>query len=288
MSSDDFLQSISRREFVWSGLAVAAYFTFRGSAQAVPQSHEAPATHNWMLVGSQTAFLSHLPMFDHLNKAGTDYVTPHRFQVIVQASFEKNRTDVTNLYFADRESHPATKMFTVSPIKPFVLPDLATAEPLTSFQGTVFDGHLERGGEEISGLGDVSVKVAKVVHFHKFDPKAQAPDALEYFLFGRGKELFLAHSIVKPPDFDQIVSVEVTGADLTNGQLSNAILIRIPDRKNAPSDRIKEGQQVIAELPSGDKIKLRALREFYFEQGELQMPATFDPTPEELKAGFGD
>ena len=115
MSRNDFLQSISRREFVWNSLAVAAYFTFRGSAQAAPSSHEAPATHNWMLVGSQTAFLSHLPMFDHLNAAGTDYVTPHRFQVILQASFEKNGTDVTNLYFADRESHAATKMFTVTP-----------------------------------------------------------------------------------------------------------------------------------------------------------------------------
>ena len=135
MLTNNFFQSISRREFVWNSLAVAAYFTLRGSAQAVPSSHEAPATHNWMLVGSQTAFLSHLPMFDHLNAAGTDYVTPHRFQVILQASFEKNGTDVTKLYFADRESHPATKMFTVTPTKPFVLPQLVAAPPMTSFRG---------------------------------------------------------------------------------------------------------------------------------------------------------
>jgi hypothetical protein len=288
MSRRNLFQSISRREFVWDSLAVAACCTFRGSAQAAPPSNEAPAIHNWMLVGSQTAFLSHLPMFDHLNHAGTDYLTPHRFQVILQASFKSGGTDVTNLYFAERHSHPATKMFTVSPTQPFILPQLAATQPLTSFRGTVFRGHLERGGQPISSQEDVTVTVEKMIHFHKFDPKAQAPDALEYFVFGRGKELYGAHSIVKPPDFDQILSIAVTGAGLADKQLSSAILIRIPDRKNVPSDRIKEDQRVTAELPGGAKLAIRVLREFYFEEGELQIPATFDPTPEESKSGFSD
>jgi hypothetical protein len=288
MLRGDSSQSISRREFVWNSLAAAACFTLQGSAQLAPQPKEAPATHNWMLVGSQTAFLSHLPMFDHLNQAGTDYVTPHRFQVILQPSFESSGTDVTNLYFAERQSHPTTKMFTVSPTEPFVLPQLTATEPLTSFRGTVFAGHLERGGVQIPGLDRVSIRIQTMVHFHQFDPKAQEPPVLGYFLFGRGKELFLAHSIVKPPDFDQILSVEVMGADLTNEQLSSAIPIRVPDRKNVPSDRIKEGQQVTAGLPGDVKLKIRVLRELYFEEGELRMPATFRPTPEESKAGFGD
>ena len=128
----------------------------------------------------------------------------------------------------------------------------------------------------------------KVVNFHKFDPKALAPNALEYSLFGRGKELFLAHSIVKPPGFDQILSADVTGAKLTDEQLSSSILIRVPDRQNTPSERIKEDQQVTAELPDGAKLAIRPIRELYFEEGELRMPATFDPTPEESNAGFSD
>jgi hypothetical protein len=288
MSKGDSLQSISRREFVCNSLAVAAVCILPRSTPAIPPSTEASATHNWVLVGSNTAFLSHLPMFDHFNKKGTDYLTPHRFQVILRASFESRGSDVTNLYFADRQSHAPTKMFTVQPTKRFVLHQLAATPPLTSFDGTVFRGHLERGGQPISGLQDVTIKVEKVIHFHKFDSKAKAPDELEYFLFGRGKEFFLTHSIVRPPDFDQILSVDVTGADLTNDQLSSAILIRVPNRKNVPADRIKPDQQVTAENPSGAKLAIRALREFYFEQGELQMPATFDPTPEESKAGFAD
>jgi len=279
---------ILRRQFVQSGLAFVGYCALRTSGQAAPQSEtDAPATHNWMLVGEQTAFLSHLPMFDHLNESGSEYVTPHRYQVILQASFKKCNADVTETYFADRESHPTTKMFTVSPTGVFVLPDLAANQSITSFDGTVFRGHLERGGKAIAKLDNVTVTLDRLVHFHKFDPTAKAPDVLEYLVFGRSKELFLAHSIVKPPDFDQILSIELTGsADLPDKVLSSAVRIRIPDRKNSSSDRIREDEKVTGELSTGAKITIRTLREFYFEEGELQIPATFDPTAEEIKAGF--
>ena len=239
-----------------------------------------------MLVGSQTAFLSHLPMFEKLNPAGTDYLTPHRFQVILQASFTSRGSDVSPLYFADRQGHATVKMFTVSPAKDFVLPQVVAAPPLKSFQGTVFRGHLERGGQPVRGLQNVAVNIQKVVHFHKFDPTAQAPRALEYLLFGRGSELFLAHSIVKPPDFDQILSVGVSGLALTDKDLGSAIRISIPTRQNSPADRLKEGEQAAAETADGRKFSLHAATEFYFEEGELKMPATFDTTPEEKKAGF--
>ena len=42
-----------------------------------------------------------------------------------------------------------------------------------------------------------------------------------------------------------------------------------------------------AMLPAAaQEIKLQAGIEFYFEEGELFMPAVFDQTPEEIKAGF--
>jgi hypothetical protein len=275
----------SRRELL-RALAVTVSSAFPNSARGNPAPEEGPATHNWMLVGSQTAFLSHLPMFEKLNAAGTDYVTPHRFQVILQASFKSRGSDVASLYFADRRGHADIKMFTVSPAKQFVLPQIAAPSPLTSFQGTVFRGHLERGGKPIRGLQNVAVNIQKIVHFHKFDPAAQAPRALEYLLFGRGPELFLAHSIVKPPDFDQILSVNVSGLKPTDDELGSTLRISIPIKKNSPADRLKEGEEAAAEMSDGRKLTVHAIREFYFEEGELRMPATFDTTPEEQKAGF--
>jgi len=269
-------------------LALAGGSSLCMSARLTTAPKDTPATHNWMLVGGQTAFLSHLPMFDHLNESGTDYVTPHRYQAILQVSFESGARDITDLYFADRQSHPATRMFTVSPTETFVLPDLAAQKPVPSFDATVFRGHLERGGQPISKLDGVKVKVARVIHFHRFEPTVPAASALEYFIFGRGKELYLAHSILKPPDFDQILSVEISGANFSDADLRAATRIHIPDRKNTSADRLKEGDRVAAELPSGTKLNIRGIREFYFEEGELLIPATFRPTAEEVKAGFAD
>ena len=277
---------LSRRGLL-RALAVAACSASQpNSARGDPAPEEGPAVHNWMLVGSQTAFLSHLPMFEKLNPTGTDYLTPHRFQVILQASFNGRGSDLGSLYFADRRSHPDIKMFTVCPPTKFVLPRVVTPSPLASFQGTVLRGHLERGGKPILGLENVAVKIQKIVHFHQFDPAAQTPRTLEYLLFGRGPELFLAHSIVKPPDFDQILSVNVSGLQLTDNELGSAIRISIPRKKNSPADRLKEGEQAAAEMSGGRKLSVRAIREFYFEEGELRLPATFDTTPEEQKAGF--
>ncbi len=286
MDNEQNKLTLSRRAMLRTlGIAACAASLPR-AAFSGPAPQEAPATHNWMLVGSQTAFLSHLPMFEKLNPAGTDYLTPHRFQVILQASFTSRGSDVSPLYFADRRDHKDVKMFTVSPSKDFVLAQVVSSPPLQSFPSTVFRGHLERGGQPIRGLQDVAVNIQKVVHFHKFDPAAPAPHNLEYLLFGRGSELFLAHSIVKPPDFDQILSVNVSSLTLSDKELSGAIRVSIPTRQNSPAARLKQGEQVAAETSDGRKFTLRAATEFYFEEGELKMPATFDSTREEKKAGF--
>jgi hypothetical protein len=80
MNEKPNVPAISRRGML-SALTAAAYTASQSkSARGAPPPEEAPATHNWMLVGSQTAYLSHLPMFEMLNPAKTEYMTPHRFR----------------------------------------------------------------------------------------------------------------------------------------------------------------------------------------------------------------
>lgn len=155
-------QDISRRALL--GRIALAGSILPNLTYGAPAPKEGPAVHNWMLVGGQTAFLSHLPMFEQLNPAGTDYLTPHRFQVILRAAFAVGGRDASPLYFADRAKNPDVKMFTVKPAKPFVLPQTTTPPLLTSFQGTVFRGHLERDGKPVSGLEKVAVNIQNVVH----------------------------------------------------------------------------------------------------------------------------
>ena len=260
------------------------------------KAEDPPHTHNMLVVGKEGAFLSHLPMFDALDSKKTDFTSPHRYQVILEARFIKEGKDVTEIYTEDRERNVATKMYTLEPAPRFVLPRLFTPNTQnpasSSFRATVFRGHLERGGEAINGLGDVVVDVKRVVHARKFEPSEEKPEKLQYFLFGRGDELFLAHLITKPPDFDQILSVKITGHQFTDEELSRGVSVVFEDRNNTAAQRIKENEHAQAKSHVTGahqflELQVQAGAEDYFEEGELAVPPIFpEQTSEERKAGF--
>ena len=121
-------------------------------------------------------------------------------------------------------------------------------------------------------------------------PAATKPEKLEYLLFGEGQELFLSHMISRPPDFDQILSVQISGHAFSDEQLSSGVPVIIPAKQNVATERIHENEQVLGRVQNqgaaSQEIKLQAGIEFYFEEGELLSQAVFDQTPEEKKAGF--
>ena len=281
----------------WSSGFVTLILVAANSASAQQNGLEAsdpPATHNMLVVGEKTVFLSHLPMFDGLSEDKSDYTSMHRYQVILEARFIRDRKDVTNIYSKDRASNASTKMYTLQPAR-FVLARLfsqnAGARTLKSFPATIFRDHLERDGEIIKGLEDVVVKVNKVVYAREFDPFQEKPAQLEYFLFGKGDELFLAHLITKPPDFDQIVGVQTVGHRFTDEELGKGIRVLLPERSNTSKQRIKENEQAKAQFQVATASQLldlpiQAGTEYYFEEGELAMPAVFNQTAEEKNSGF--
>ena len=135
------------------------------------------------------------------------------------------------------------------------------------------------------------VNVRRVVHFHKFVPGAAKPTRLQYILFGKGPERFLAHFIAQPPDFDQIISVKVIGRQFSDDELGTGLMVTFPGTPNKAARRIKEKQTasgLFQPLGSSDSeaVHVEGIREFYFEEGELRVPATFTPTAEEKKSGF--
>jgi hypothetical protein len=249
-------------------------------------AHHEPPPHNMMVVGERSTFLSHLPMF----------MSPHNFQGILEVSFTKDGKSVDEIYFKDRQSHPDVKMYTLQPgpIKPAKVFGFDFEQPTShSFNGKVFRGHLERGGQVINGLGEVGVTVKRVVYSQKFDLKQlQKSEELEYILFGSGQELFLAHVISAPPDFDQILSIK-TDRTFTDEEMSTGarISIVIPNRTNAAPQRLKAKEKTHARGHVTGAHQFLDLQiepgvEFYFEEGELLSPAIFEETTEERKAGF--
>jgi hypothetical protein len=240
-----------------------------------------------LIVGRDAVFLSHLPMF-----TAPDFDSPHRYQVILEAAFTKVGGDPQAAYADDRRKNPATKIYTLNPDE-FVLPHLhAAGDPthVSSFGAKIFRGHLEKPGNKVIADG-VTVSVKNVVHFREFDPAAASQTKLGYVLFGKGKELFLAHFIARPPDFDQVLSVSAAGRAFTDEELGRGMRVTF-ERPNTIAQRLTERQEAVGEVRDAKgtaaplKVRFKAGTEFYFEEGELRVPANFNPTPAERRAGF--
>lgn len=259
--------------------------------QAETQIEDTHDTHGMMIVGEETVYVSHLPMFGHPH---------HDIQAILEATFANEGGDPQTAYADDRR-RTGTRMYTFRP-EPFILSEFLSGlvfspdpkqppPPNRFFKGSVVRGHFERGGQPL--LQDVVVEVTNVVHSRQFDPDSQGLSQLGYLLFGKGRELFLAHLITKPPDFDQILSVRAVGREFTDKELRHGIPVVFPGRANSMSERIREGEQAVGQAqlagatPGTVEIQVEAGTEFYFEEGELRVEPVFGQTKEEIAAGFG-
>ena len=266
------------------------------------QQHEASeacpinvGTHGMLVFGQRSVFLSHLPMFVDKCEDGKNFLSEHRFQLILNATFEGQRTrsDATDLYRQDRQQNPQMRMYSLNPRQAFALAEIfgppASRERRRSFPADVFRGHFERGGSIISGLRGATVQITRVVYTHEFLPLDRKSDSLEYVLFGTPGELFLAHRIVAPGDFDQILPVRVLDQPLSDAELGQELVVVVSGRPNQSSSRLRDGQNASAQLLRKDApaqtVALQALQEIYFEESELAMPPIAD-TQEERDAGF--
>ena len=247
--------------------AVAVYGSrYWGRPAGAAGTEDEPGVHGMAMAGEGTVYLSHLPMFG----------SPHDYQVILEATFSKTGSDPHADYLSDRKKSGAT-LYTLEPER-FVLPRLAAARPLRSFKASIYRGHFERFPTQAAKTAarvaqNVDVTVTRVVHFAQFDPAAAKPAELEYLLFGKGDDTFLAHIVTRPPDFDQIVSVKPGGHTFTGAELERGVRVIVPSRRNAPSDRIAGVEPVTAQMKGADEatgtVTLQPRVEVYFEQEEL-------------------
>jgi hypothetical protein len=223
-----------------------------------PPHQDHPAVHGMLVFGQQQILLSHLPMFH----------APHDFQVLLQVRMRSETGDPEALYRQDR-SESGEKVYTWVPQK-FVLQDLFTPPtPLRLMTGTLFRGHFERGGTPITS-DSVTAEVVRVLHGQRFTPGSEAMNSPRYLLVGSAAEPFLVHLITQPPDFDQVIAVQLAKDGLNfNG---GALVLEIPDRKNGQNNRLREGesvQAVLASDPGGSPLQIAVGTEVYFETGDL-------------------
>jgi hypothetical protein len=222
--------------------------------------------HNMLVAGQKEIFLSHLPMF----------MAPHNVQLILEATFTNSHSGLDEIYFKDRQSHSGTKIYTLKP-EVLIIESLFTPGSHNAarhaFAGTAFRGHLERGGKAIDTLTNMHVNVKSVVYSQVFGPGVSKSDHLEYILFGKAPEFYLAHVIAAPPDFDQVIAVKIDNPP-TPDELISGVRVSFLDRANSASKRIKEGEKLEGQGHAAGahqflSLNIQAGVEFYLEEGEL-------------------
>jgi hypothetical protein len=205
------------------------------------QTTDKPAIHGMLIVGEKTVSLSHLPMFH----------SPHNYQVILEATFRANNSNPQQIYTQDR-ARTKTKTYTLAPHKLFILPEVIADK--RSFTADIYRGHFERGGKLIAK--NVTVDIQKIIYFRKFTPEKGRSKTLQYILFGKGSEKFLAHLITAPPDFDQVLAVQSKPS-------KNGSLLTLLGRSN--TQQLHTGEKVTA----NNNLPLVVGTEFYYETGDL-------------------
>lgn len=202
-----------------AGIGMAPIASADGTHVTPVPATDRPAIHGMLLVGRDTLFVSHLPMFH----------TPHDFQAIAEVAFDAAATAV---HRRDAERHPDA-LYTVEPTADAVLPALFQVG--AQFTANLYRGHFERGGEKIAEA--VPLTVRRIVHFRRFQPAS--PAARDHWLaFGHAGERFLAHRIEAPDDFDQVLALAPRGGASDDAELTIDVAGALATGATTPAGRV--------------------------------------------------
>lgn len=298
--SESYEDSKDRRSFLRQSLRTLIGLTysspfFKAIAPSLPAltftSQSQSTVHNMLILGTKAIYLYHLPMFSF---PGFD--SPRRYQMILEITLTDQEA-----YSTHRALHKEQKIYTFSSER-VVLTQLKAG---SAFKGTIFRGHFEKKGAQAISEG-VTANVKRVLYSQELKWTEKRSSKLEYFLFGRGREFFMAHLITGPPDFDQILAVRIFDDMLQKApdeeRLDDGIRVTFPQITNSVSRRIKSNARVIGTLPKiirfrplpdralpieeSGSIEMLAESEIFFEEGELRTPPEFATTLAEKEAGF--
>ncbi|WP_073174545.1 hypothetical protein [Chryseobacterium vrystaatense] len=209
-------------------------------------STDHPGIHGMVLFGEHEQYASHLPLF----------YSPHDYQIILKVKLDSSAEQA---YINDRKTTP-TELYTIEPEK-FVLPEIMN--DIHSFKANLYRGHFERGGQLI--LQNVTVQIEKVAYFKKLIPTQNQKEPFRYMLFGNKQEQFMVHQILNRPEFDEILSVQVSDVK-TKSKLDEGEVLTI----SLPAETIKPYPWKFNTESKIGTIKMNVLKQIYLEFDDLK------------------
>jgi hypothetical protein len=209
-------------------------------------------------------------------------MAPHDVHVIVRAGGAAART------YGDHVAHfGSADVYTFVP-EDLSVDDLAPADGgprRTSLRGTLFRGHVERGGSPIAR--NAAFDIDQVVRFEQLVPAATAvaPGPLRYLCVGEPDAVVLAHLVTGAHDFDHLVDARVRSAEHLPAELLRAgVVLTFPDRPSEVAARLRADEAIVGQVEAGQieagqveagavdspgAIEITVTRDYYLETGDL-------------------
>jgi hypothetical protein len=221
--------------------------------------------HGFYVLGETAILLSHIPMF----------MPPHDAQAFAEVKFAtKNGKDPAAIYVQDRKSTGA-KVYTLK-TDPLVLRSLHPTDPhqkpLTTFTGTIYRGNFLGTGTPL--VEGVTINVIRAFYFHSFGEHSGHMKELSYYCFKTHESEYAAHLISSPPDFDQILTILVSGE--SGKQLTEGFSVRVEGRENALSAKLNAGETAVCRVSGRQhSVHVKPISELILESDSLAkaMPA---------------
>jgi hypothetical protein len=191
------------------------------------------AAQTLLMLGEGPVYLALLPTPDEARD----------HQIVLETVLLKTGSDPTSIYAQDR--HVTDEKTYTLVTEPLVIDDLiapASSPTRTSFRAQLVRGLAGRGGQPF--LENVTVKVKRVVLARKIQVSSKTGDHLQYFAFGDARQLYAAHVLQTPRDFDQVVAIRVTRGVMDEGQaerMRRGAVIELPEVANEIGQTLKEG-----------------------------------------------
>jgi hypothetical protein len=196
------------------------------AAEAAPASPivDQPGYHNYFMIGTETLYLSHMPMFT---------MERHMYQVVLRATLP---SDVMQEYEAGRKAGPTVPYnLTNSSDDPYAIPELRSGRR-TSFKADVYKDYSNAEAQPVEPpfAKEVPVQIEQVVHLRHFNFEIPRPEHNTYVLFGTGTEAHLTHYIARDPDYQHIVTLAAVPDWLSADQIQGSVELTIGSMLNTP------------------------------------------------------
>jgi hypothetical protein len=219
-------------------------------------SHESPAIHGFLMLGKNSLYLCHLPMY---------HMSAHSYQTILEAEIEG--PEMEN-YLKIKKENPAKPIIILNESS-MLLEKLVNS---SSFVGPIHFAN-ENGDPVGKPISETRVNIKKILLFNQLNKKSpDYPEKLEYYLFGTNSDWHLSHFLSKAPNFEQELDISISG-NLSDKKESEIIKISIPSineksRQHITHDPLAQNDYII-ETENADKFQISITNRFWINNGPL-------------------